>query len=230
MAVRRAVPGDRDVLYDICVRTGDAGEDARPLYRNVDLLGDVWVGPYLALQPALAFVAEDDEGVVGYVLGADDTLAFEAACEEVWWPPLRHRHRVPSAAADGTADGRVIGRIHHPPTTPAGLVEEYPTHLHINILPRGQGHGFGRRLMSTLIEALAERGVSGVHVDVAARNTRAIGFYEHLGFAPLSAGRTGHGGRLLGFDLSRQPGRAAVSERRPARPARPGGAADGRRR
>ena len=51
-------------LYDICVRTGNNGDDARPLYRNHQLLGEIWAGPYLELQPDLAFVAEDDAGVV----------------------------------------------------------------------------------------------------------------------------------------------------------------------
>ena len=44
-----------------------------------DLFGDVWVGPYLALRPHLAFVAEGDAGVDGYIVGAEDTAAFESA-------------------------------------------------------------------------------------------------------------------------------------------------------
>ena len=34
-----------------------------------DLFGDVWVGPYLALRPHLAFVAETGAGVEGYIVG-----------------------------------------------------------------------------------------------------------------------------------------------------------------
>ncbi len=201
MGIRRAVSGDRDALYDVCVRTGDAGEDARPLYRNFDLLGEIWVGPYLALQPDLAFVAEDDDGVVGYVLGAEDTQAFEAACEQRWWPALRTRYPDPPADAGLTAEGRLIRRIHHPPTTPASVVEEYPAHLHVDIVPRGQGHGIGRRLMMTLFDALVGRGVDGVHLDVAARNARAIGFYKHLGFTPVGPRRDESSGWLLGLRL-----------------------------
>ena len=80
---RRAHPtgtaGDRDAIYDVCLRTGDAGGDASGLYVDRDLFGDIWAGPYLALRPHLAFVAEGDAGVDGYVVGAEDTTAFESS-------------------------------------------------------------------------------------------------------------------------------------------------------
>ena len=201
MGIRRAVAGDRDALYDICVLTGDVGEDARPLYRNSELLGEIWVGPYLALQPDLAFVAEDDNGVVGYVLGAEDTRAFDTACEQRWWPALRARYPDPPADATLTADGRLIRRIHHPPTTPARVLDEFPAHLHIDISPRGQGRGIGRRLMTTLFDSLLARGVAGVHLGVNARNTRAIRFYEHLGFTPVGSPGDESSESLLGLRL-----------------------------
>jgi ribosomal protein S18 acetylase RimI-like enzyme len=201
MGIRRAVPRDRDALYDICVRTGDAGEDARPLYRNPELLGEIWVGPYLVLAPDLAFVADDDNGVVGYVLGAADTVAFEAACEQRWWPALRARYPDPLDDAPVTADGQLIHRIHHPPPTAASVVDEYPAHLHVDILPRGQARGIGRRLMTRLFDALVGQGVVGVHLGVDARNTRAVGFYTHLGFAPVGPPRDERSGWLLGLHL-----------------------------
>ena len=199
--IRPAAPGDRAALYDICVRTADNGDDARPLYLDPDLLGEIWVGPYLAVQPDLAFVAEDDHGAIGYVLGAEDTVAFEAACERQWWPALRARHPDPPARAALTADERLIQRIHHPPSTPASVVEEFPAHLHIDILPRGQGHGVGRRLIATLTDTLAERRVTGVHLGVGPQNIRAIGFYRHLGFDPVGPPEDESHGLLLGLHI-----------------------------
>jgi ribosomal protein S18 acetylase RimI-like enzyme len=198
MHIRRADPSDRDELYAINAETGDAGADARPLYRNVELLAEIWVGPYLEFEPELAFVAEDGDGPVGYVLGASDTSAFEAECEERWWPALRARYPEPPPGAAVTPDARLIHRIHHPPLTPASLVAEFPAHLHVDIRERGQGRGVGRRLMSTLFDALVRRGVDGVHLGVDVRNTRAIGFYEHLGFRPVGPA---DGGLTLGLRL-----------------------------
>jgi ribosomal protein S18 acetylase RimI-like enzyme len=199
MQIRPAEPADRQELYDISAETGDAGADARQLYRNVELLAEIWVGPYLEFEPDLAFLAEDADGPVGYVLGAADTSAFEAQCEERWWPALRARYPEPPPGAAVTPDSRLIHRIHHPPLTPVSVVAEFPAHLHIDIRERGQGRGVGRRLMSTLFDALMQRGAEGVHLGVDVRNTRAIGFYHHLGFRRV--GPPDDGGMTLGLHL-----------------------------
>jgi hypothetical protein len=55
-------PGDLDALYEICLRTGDAGEDRRPLVADPRLLGDIYAAPYAALEPESAFVVDDGGG------------------------------------------------------------------------------------------------------------------------------------------------------------------------
>jgi ribosomal protein S18 acetylase RimI-like enzyme len=199
VVIRTAVPEDRDALYEICRLTGDAGEDASELYTDPDLLGELWVGPYLALEPELAFVAEDEQGPVGYVLGAADTAAFEAACERAWWPARRVRYAAPPVGGDLSPEQELHRWIHDPPPTPADVLTEYPAHLHIDLHPRAQGQGLGRRLIDTLIEALRTRRVSGVHLGVDADNHRAIGFYARLGFEPI--GPDGSGGLRYGRRL-----------------------------
>jgi ribosomal protein S18 acetylase RimI-like enzyme len=200
MHIRRAEPGDRQSLYDINAETGDVGRDARSLYRHVELLAEIWVGPYLEFEPELALVAEDADGAVGYALGATDTTAFEEECERRWWPALRARYPEPPDDVDPTPDVQLIRRIHHPPVTPAGVVAEFPAHLHIDIRERGQGRGIGRGLMTALFGALLERGATGVHLEVDVRNTRAIGFYEHLGFRRVDQ-HADEDGLVLGLHL-----------------------------
>jgi ribosomal protein S18 acetylase RimI-like enzyme len=187
VTIRPARAADRAALYEICLLTGDAGDDANGLYADPDLLGEVWVGPYLALAPDLAFVADDGGGAVGYVLGAADTAAFEQACEESWWPARRARYPDAPTGTELTPDEELHRWIHHPPPSSPALLAEYPAHLHIDLLPRAQGLGLGRRLIDTLLAALRDRSVPGVHLGVDAANRRAMGFYDHLGFA--SAGR-----------------------------------------
>ena len=94
--IRSATPSDAPAMYEICLRTGDAGADATHLFADAQLLGDVYVGPYLACRPAFALVAEDGPGtgVLGYVVGTPDTARFSAACEAGWWPGLRARHPI----------------------------------------------------------------------------------------------------------------------------------------
>jgi ribosomal protein S18 acetylase RimI-like enzyme len=199
--IRAAAAEDRAAMYAICRLTGNAGEDATALYHDPDLLGEVWVGPYLALEPDLAFVGVDEDGVAGYVVGAADTAKFEAACEQRWWPQLRRRYPEPPDSDTLSPDQELHRWIHHPPRTPDAVVAEYPAHLHIDLLPRVQGRGLGRRLMDTLVERLRRLGVPGVHLGVHPANHRAIGFYRHLGFEPLGRDDDDSGGYLYGLRL-----------------------------
>lgn len=180
-SIRSFRTGEERALYDICLRTGASGRDATRLYRDPDLLGAIYVGPYLLLAPSLAFVGVDADGVAGYVLGVADTRPFERDCERLWWPELRSRYPR-TAFPPESPDGRLVRLIHSPPAADADVVERYPAHLHIDLLPRLQGRGFGRCMLDTLLCALAAAGAPGVHLGVGLANTRAIGFYERLGF------------------------------------------------
>lgn len=213
MTVRRYQPADENALYDICLRTGANGADARPLFADPRLLGSVYVGPYLALEPDLAFVLEDDAGPGGYVLAARDTAAFERACEAHWWPALRAQYPRRTFPA-GSADERIVALLHDPPVADPDVVRCYPSHLHIDLLPRAQGAGWGRRLIARALAELAAAGSPGVHLGVSAANARAIGFYRHLGFVELTAvpGSLTMGhllGRTPGAHPSREAGRAS---------------------
>jgi len=183
--IRPAGPYDIPGTYRVCLQTADAGADGSALYTNPDLLGHIYVGPYLVGQPELAFVLADDAGVAGYVLGAADTREFEAWQEREWLPTLRAQYP-PTAGA--TLDDELIAQLHSPTLAPAAVVERYPAHLHIDLLPRVQGTGLGRAMLETLFDALRPRGVNGIHLDVGEDNHNAIAFYRHLGFVELARG------------------------------------------
>jgi hypothetical protein len=141
--VRPYRPGDLDALHDICLKTGDGGRDGHPPLRRPRIIGEIFAAPYATLEPQHAFVAEDELGVAGYILGTADTRAFEARLEAEWWPALRARY------AD-TADVPIRKRtreqwdayyIHHPPPNPQAVVDIAPAHLHIDLLPAPAGPG-----------------------------------------------------------------------------------------
>src|SRR3954464_10697251 len=54
--IRPYEAADRAAVYDVCVRTADAGGDARGRWSTDDLMPDLFAGPYVDLQPELAFV------------------------------------------------------------------------------------------------------------------------------------------------------------------------------
>ncbi len=186
--VRQSRPGDLEDLYRICLLTADAGDDATRLYSDPQLPGHIWAAPYAIFEPSLAFVAEDTEGVGGYVLAAFDTVAFERRLEEEWWPGLRSRYAEPSAEMpQGMSEAERHARhlIHHPWRADRDVIGGYPSHLHIDLLPKMQGRGVGRRLIETLAAALRGKGSRGLHLFVGSRNQRAQGFYRHVGFTEL---------------------------------------------
>ena len=196
--VRPYAHADRAALYEVCLRTGDNGEDATGLFAEPTLLGEVYVGPYLTLHPEFAWTLDNDGVASGYVLGAPDTAAFELECERSWWPALRGRYPLGSFA-DGTRDEEVVELIHEPVTSEASLLVGYPAHLHIDLVDEVQGFGLGATMIRTLLDVVRERGVTGIHLGVATANSRAIGFYEHLGFTTLrvTTGSTTMGMRVL---------------------------------
>jgi len=166
-------PGFADIpgVYRVCFDTSNEPSDANP-----DLVGHVYSGPYVLHHPEFARVIADDTGIAGYVLGCPDTRAFEAWAEAKWWPALREQY--PASVAGASP-------LHSPPRSPDAVVEAFPAHLHIDLLPRTQGHGYGRVLIEWLCAELAGRGIPGVHLGVGCDNTKAIAFYRHLGFATV---------------------------------------------
>lgn len=189
--IRPFEPTDLDQLYVICLRTGDAGADATDLVVDPQLFGEVYAAPYGVLEPEHALVLDDGSGTaIGYVLGALDTRAFDARCEDEWWPALRVRH--PKGSGGNDLDELLIALLHDRKRSAAAYVDEYPSHLHIDLMPEAQGQGWGRRLMAALEDRLREDGSPGVHFGVSARNERALGFYRHLGYVELQADGMGY--------------------------------------
>lgn len=177
---------DRPAVYDVCVRTAAAGGDARGVYSHDDLMPDVFAGPYVDFQPDLAFVVEKDSRVVGYVIAVADTRAFVERVRARSVPAFEARY-VPAAPADApiVAMGIAPERMLIPE------VDEFPAHLHIDLLPEVQGLGLGRALIDRLREELAARGIPGLHLTMDPANLPARAFYDRLGFVELPSGALG---------------------------------------
>jgi ribosomal protein S18 acetylase RimI-like enzyme len=175
---------DLDAIYEICLRTSDAGNDATALHDDPLLPGHVWAAPYVVHAPEHGFVfVGDDDRPIGYVLGAVDSRSFEDVLEREWWPALRTQY--PLGVERRPADRAMVEFIHRPPVARDEVVTAFPSHLHIDLLPDAQGRGAGRRLIDVLTASLAAAGSTGVHLGVDGRNERAMGFYTALGFTRL---------------------------------------------
>ncbi|MGO8264004.1 GNAT family N-acetyltransferase, partial [Rhizobium ruizarguesonis] len=101
---------------------------------------------------------------VGYVVGVPDTGGFDKDLQTNWWPFVRQQ--VAGLAPTRLRDADVMERIQNPRSVTAWLQNQYPAHLHINILPGLQASGCGRRMIDTELQALLNRGVGAVHLGV----------------------------------------------------------------
>ncbi|MEZ3160517.1 GNAT family N-acetyltransferase [Microbacterium sp. BWT-B31] len=182
--IRPFRPGDEPALAEICLKTADAGADATGVLDDDELWAKVFVLPYIARHPEFAFVVEtDDERVAGYIVGVPDTRAFEEWFRDEWWP--RHAADYALPELERTRQDGIVRYAYGrgPGAEPYG--DQYPAHLHIDLLPELQGQGWGRRLIDTLVAALREAGVTGLHLAAASENTGAIAFYPRVGFTPI---------------------------------------------
>lgn len=196
---------DRAAVADICVRTAAGGDDARGVYSDDALMPEVFALPYVAYQPELAFVVDDGAGrAIGYVIAVADTAAFVEWWNREWTPGFTARHPEPGPATGREpkfTEQQLLDAGREPERMLIAELDEYPAHLHIDLLPELQGQGFGRRLIETLRDALAERGVAGLHLSMDAANVKARAFYDRLGFVELPSSRPNS--PLLGIPTAR---------------------------
>jgi ribosomal protein S18 acetylase RimI-like enzyme len=182
---------DLDAVYDICVRTADAGEDARGLYVDDRLMGDIFAVPYVTLEPEHAYVVDDGTGAaVGYIVGTADTVAFAHRYRSEWLPAIAGRYPDPAEPPETGTDSMLAVHL-HPERMIVPELADHPAHLHIDLLPEWQGKGLGRGLMEAFLGGLHRAGVPKVHLGMAPGNTKARAFYDRLGFTEIPLGDPG---------------------------------------
>ena len=184
---RIVIQADKAALSKICLLTCDAGKSGEFLHDYPELPGLVYAVPYVKLPHTWGFVMERDDTkeVVGYILGATDTRAFEKAARETWWPslapkyPVEGEHKIAGKPADKHY-AKLISKVDR---IEQECIDFSPAHLHINVLEDYQRQGWGRKLIGRAVEHLRDEvGLDGVFLGMDMKNTDARKFYERLGF------------------------------------------------
>ena len=169
-----------------CVSTGRTN-DATPLHDDPRALGHIYVGPDLKLEPPAGLRGGGRRGRVRLRAGSfrlKEILRF--VCDSM---------AAGDSAAVSRADGRsrrpdsheiFISQYYHADVFCPEPYDEYPSHLHIDLLPRAQGRGHGAEMVDRLLAKLVGMGSPGVHLGMWIANTRAERFSKRLGFQKLT--------------------------------------------
>jgi len=183
MPIRKYAPTDHAAVSRVCLLTGAGGTDATGQFDSDELIPDIWARPYLALEPDWAWVVDEGSGAVGYILCAPNTQSFTESYREHWLPVLAESYEHVEPPSTNDEKMRHLGFWPERMLIPE--VDEYPAHLHIDLLPELQGKGYGRQLIDTLVSSLRAQGIPGLHLSMDPANTGARAFYDRLGFHEL---------------------------------------------
>lgn len=129
---------------------------------------------------------------VGYCIGTPDTKAFAQRWRDVFTPALDPKlvPRPDLQTGDALMERPEIqgfrravynGDCSMVQAWPQTL-EQYPAHLHIDILPEFQRKGYGRVLIEAFLAKVKSEGARGVHLDMVRHNTNGHAFYTRIGF------------------------------------------------
>lgn len=201
VGVRKYAEKDRDAIQDICYLTGYMGDSADRFWPHKQSFVEVWTSYYLNQEPESVYVATKDDSVVGYLTGCLDT-SLAPKPDEIYSPIFKHWLLFRPGTAGFFWRG-IIDSMRYKNTAKAEFIDKrWPSHLHINLLPVARGSGLGRALMEKWLDHLKTKGSPGCHLSTLLENTRAMRFFERMGFTSyggpsLVPGMRGPGGQRL---------------------------------
>ncbi len=201
--IRTFTEADRGELRELFGWAGE-GSPTASLWGHQESEAAVYLDPYMDIAPDSLYVAVVDGALVGYLAGCLDDSALPSegarmsAAIRVHRLTLRAR---PAAFFARSVRDLVGAAIRKEPTAGGFADSRWPAHLHINVASAARGTGAADGLMSRWQDRLREAGSPGCHLQTLAENTRAVRFFERMGFAkhgetPLVPGLRYDGGRL----------------------------------
>lgn len=153
----------------------------------------LWYRPYVGISPETCHVLDDGSGrVVGYCVGTADTVAFAQRWRDTWIHEIDDTILFPRPGGqivDPAGQNDVVERLRDSVYNARcsmlqdwpKVLQDFPAHLHIDIIPEYQRRGFGRLLIRAFFNS-AKEGAYGVHIDMLKTNANALAFYHRLAF------------------------------------------------
>jgi GNAT superfamily N-acetyltransferase len=196
--IRPYSSGDRDPVRQIAYDTAFLGNSGSAFFEDQELLQDYLTSYFIDYEPGSCFVAVSGSGVIGYIIGAKDTvsprrglvnrLLFKAIMRNIIF------RKKSSTFIFNCLKSFLKGEFKAPDFSHA-----YPATLHINISEGFRNQGLGARLVTAYLDYLKKEKVSGVHF--ATLSDRAARFYERLGFILLCKAKRSYFNNILHKDI-----------------------------
>lgn len=203
MEIRTFEETDRAALRELFSRAGE-GAPTESLWGHEDSEAAIYLDPYMELAPESLFVAVVDGELAGYLTGCLDSSIMPSESQRME-KAIRTYHLAfrakPAAFFVRSVVDIARGAVRREPGPADFHDARWPAHLHINVEPRGRGTGAAEGLMNRWFDLLRETGSPGCHLQTLCENTRAVRFFERMGFTkhgptPLVPGIRHNGKRL----------------------------------
>ena len=172
ITIRKYEEKDRENLLKICIETSSLPTEDK---KDLDFLNLMYNDYYAVVEGHNCFVAaDDDDNAIAYIICTENYDAYRKIFLEEYVPRLDENMVVWNFNAKQGAIGSTVLQEKYK--------EEYPAHLHIDVLPEYHRKGIGHMLVNTLKEHLHNKGICGVMLTVGSKNMVGRGFYDKYGF------------------------------------------------
>ncbi len=172
VSIRKYEAKDYEGVRFACLNS--EGPDEVPSHDTGIFILDTFCNYYIENEPENCFVLDDDGKAVGYIICAENFDKFKETYDREYLPRSKK------------FDEKNYEWAFNAYNYQEKFKDEYPAHLHIDILPEYQRLGMGGKLVSALCEHLSSKGVKGVCLTCGPKNEKAVNFYKKRGFTLLS--------------------------------------------
>ncbi len=185
VVIRPFNSADREAVRKISCETSFLGENRRRFFDD-DILADALTIYFTDYEPQSSFVAQADQKVIGYIIGAKDAKKMQ---------PIMASKIIPQIIIKSWRKGLLYqphnlnffwsilisafkGEFWMPP-----LEKTYPAILHINIYRDFRAQNVGTRLMEAYLNYLKQNHIPGVYLGTVSEQAKK--FFVKSGFSLL---------------------------------------------
>ena len=202
VVIRKYNANDRSAVRRISCATALMGEPSAVFFDDDEIFADALTIYFTDYEPESCFVAEYENSVIGYLLGAKDVSRMDKIFSGKIALPLFIKALRRCAffhKRNAKFLFHVLLSLLKGEFKALTFSKGYPATLHINIIQKYRAGGIGSKLINTYLDYLKEQAVEGVHF--ATMSDKASQFFKKQNFQLLFQGRRSYFRYLLGKSI-----------------------------